>query len=94
MEGKMIQGGSHFEWSRDYFYDTAYDKEAEMEMDREYEEAMWKQVLKDGPPQDDDITWIKATIFDLMADAIVEAVKTKGPLAGLASSVYTRIMEV
>jgi hypothetical protein len=91
----MIYGGEHMEWPReDYFYDIAYDKEAEMEMNREYEEAMWKQILKDEPPQDDDITWIKATIFDLTADAIVEAVKTKGPLAGLASSVYTRIMEV
>jgi len=49
----------------DYFYDTAYDKEAEMEMNREYEEAMWGQVLKDGPPKDDDIEWVKAKVYEL-----------------------------
>ena len=59
----MIYGGEHIEWPEDYFYDTAYDKEAEMEMNRDYEEAMWEQLLKDGPPQDDDILWIKWIVW-------------------------------
>lgn len=62
----MIHGGEHMEWPReDYFYDTAYE-EAEME---EYEEAMWEQVLKDGPPQDDDISWIKQRVWFLALKA-------------------------
>ena len=87
----MIYGGEHMEWPEDYFYDTAYDKEAEMEqsyfdedeteimrdwlkqkhkeaemeLDREYEEAMWKQVSRDGPPKDDDIEWVKAKVYEL-----------------------------
>jgi len=59
----MIRGGDHVEWPRDYFYDTAYDKEAEMEMNREYEEAVWGQILKDGPPKDDDIKWVKKAVW-------------------------------
>jgi len=32
---------------------------SEVKMDKEYEEWMWEQILEEGPPQDDDITWIK-----------------------------------
>jgi len=68
--------------------------EMEDEMDKEYEEAMWEQILKDGPPQNNDIEWIKARIFDLTVDAVVQAVTTNEPIGTLASSVYDHIMEV
>jgi len=67
----------------DYFYDTAYDKEAEMEwpenqyeeevvmvikdimLGAAYEEAMWEEILGQGPPKDDDIEWVKGNTYDL-----------------------------
>lgn len=63
----MIIGGNHKEWpGEDYFkqyhggdgYDDTYDDIREGFM-QEYEDWLWEQVLEEGPPQDDDLTWVK-----------------------------------
>ena len=42
-------------------------------MEQEYEEWMWEQILEEGPPQDDDITWIKHEIVGVVLREIRDA---------------------
>lgn len=51
----MISGGDHLE----YPTELESDKEMEMEMEQAFDEAMWEWVLEQGPPQDDDVVWLK-----------------------------------
>jgi hypothetical protein len=49
----MISGGDHLE------YPTELESDKEMEMEQAFDEAMWEWVLEQGPPQDDDVVWLK-----------------------------------
>ena len=70
----MIIGGDYLEWPPEYqdendfrwrdLFATAWDfLEKENEMNKEYENWLWEQVLEDGPPQSDDLWWVKSASF-------------------------------
>lgn len=51
----ILLGGNHKEWPEENGREIHY-MEVTME---EYEDWLWEQVLEDGPPQDNDIVWLK-----------------------------------
>ena len=58
----VISGGEHKEWPMPVVSDEILDKiekELTMLFDKEHEEATWDWLLEQGPPQDDDIVWLK-----------------------------------
>ena len=67
----MISGGDHKEWPMPMVSDEILDKiekELTMLFDKEYEEATWEWLLEQGPPQDDDIVWLKKKVWSLGID--------------------------
>lgn len=40
--------------------------------DKEFDEAMWEWMLEQGPPQDDDIVWLKQHTAYVAMDAVEE----------------------
>lgn len=62
----MIYNGNHKEWpynETEHMEDKTMTEYHELEQDKEHEEWMWEQVLKDGPPQDDGLTRIKNEVM-------------------------------
>lgn len=49
----VISGGDHLEWP------TELESDKEIDMEQAFDEAMWEWVLEQGPPQDDDVVWLK-----------------------------------
>lgn len=64
----MISGGDVLEWPIELKGDI------EMESEHEYEEWMWEQDLGQGPPQDDDIVWLKLCGYDVGLDTALSVV--------------------
>ena len=54
-----IYGSNHMEWPTDY------EKEIEMELDKEFEEWLWEKTMEGGPPQSDDLLWVKLETMKL-----------------------------
>lgn len=69
----MISGGDHLE------YPIELESDKEIDMEQAFDEAMWEWVLEQGPPQDDDIRWIKGMAFQAGADCMLEASELSMP---------------
>jgi len=55
----MISGGDVLEWP------VELQSDKEMEMEQTFDEAMWEQDLEQGPPQNDDIVWLKHAAYKI-----------------------------
>ena len=60
----MISGGDVLEWP------IELESDKEMEMDEEYEQWLWDQDLEQGPPQDNDIVWLKKIVAKTVGEGI------------------------
>lgn len=74
----MISGGNHLEWPKDMMPGKLYEGDIEMVLeavfDYEFDEAMWAWTLEQGPPQDDDIVWLKDKAYDIGIDTALAVI--------------------
>jgi len=92
----MISGGEHLEWPMPVVSDeilNKIEKELTMLFDTEHEEATWEWLLEQGPPQDDDIRWIKAMAFQAGADCMSEATLLSMPSGEELDKLIPRLTE-
>lgn len=73
----MISGGDHLQWPPYGEIGTRrpkIEKEMGMEQDYDFDKAMWEWVLEQGPPQDDDVVWLKLCGYDVGLDTALSVV--------------------
>ena len=68
---RQYHGGDGYDDS----YDDLREKETEMQLNTEHEEATWEWMLEQGPPQDDDIMWLKQRAYGYGRDSKRERVE-------------------
>ena len=68
----VISGGEYLEWPSDahYMEDTMEANDIVprnwiRHEDPEYEDWLWEQMLEDGPPQSDGLTWVKRRAWSI-----------------------------
>ena len=84
----VISGGDVLEWP------VELQSDKEMEMEQTFDEAMWEQDLAQGPPQDDDMAYLKNRLYNIAAHTILKTMLPVTSYQDLNREMFEEMMEM